>query len=158
VFLRGEEDLRWGDDDGEVTVVLDPLLGRTVTAFRQAAATALLAHHHIPSEVEALLSKWAADKRVMSAAVDCAGSARVLRHASAELRADRDVVLAAVRRCGDALRHASDRLRADREVVTAAVTQWGGALLHAAAELQGDRSIAALAGRPRAHSNDLDAI
>ena len=44
-----------------------------------------------------------------------------LKYASDELRADRDVVLEAVKRCGLALEYASDELRADRDVVTEAV-------------------------------------
>ena len=46
-----------------------------------------------------------------------------LRHAPAELQADREVVLAAVAQNGEALYHASAELRADREVVLAAVVQ-----------------------------------
>ena len=41
---------------------------------------------------------------------------------------------------GEALKDASAELRADREVVMEAVKQWG-ALLHASAELQDDREI-----------------
>jgi len=47
------------------------------------------------------------------------------------LRADREVVLAAVRQNGMALRFASAALQADREVVLAAVEQDGSALRHA---------------------------
>ena len=46
-----------------------------------------------------------------------------LEYASAELRADREVVLAAVQQDGFALGYASAELRADREVVLA-VQQW----------------------------------
>jgi len=43
-----------------------------------------------------------------------------LCYASAELQADREVVLAAVQEDGDALDYASAELRADRKVVLAA--------------------------------------
>ena len=43
-----------------------------------------------------------------------------LEYASAELRADREVVLAAVQQYGDALGYASEELQADLEVKLAA--------------------------------------
>jgi hypothetical protein len=52
----------------------------------------------------------------------------ILKQASAELRADREVVLAAVAQRGRALEHADASLRVDREVVLAAVAQDGHAL------------------------------
>ena len=55
----------------------------------------------------------------MLAAVQQNGYA--LEAASAELQADREVVLAAVQQRGFALEHASAELRADREVVLAAL-------------------------------------
>jgi hypothetical protein len=64
------------------------------------------------------------------------GHGRALQCASPELRADRDVVLTAVREEGLALQHASPELRADREVVEAAVSRNGCALEHACAELR----------------------
>jgi hypothetical protein len=48
-----------------------------------------------------------------------------LAYASDELRADRDVVLAAVAHNGIALSYASDELRADRDMLLAAVAQSG---------------------------------
>ena len=42
-----------------------------------------------------------------------------LQHASQELRADREIVLAAVQQNGEALRFASEELKADREVMRA---------------------------------------
>ena len=65
-----------------------------------------------------------------------------LNNASAVLRADREVVLAAVTVCGDALMFASTARRADREVVMAAVQQYPWALKHASAGLQADLHIA----------------
>jgi hypothetical protein len=46
-----------------------------------------------------------------------------LQYTSDELRADKEVVLAAVTRNGMALQYTSDELRDDKEVVLAAVTQ-----------------------------------
>ncbi len=43
-----------------------------------------------------------------------------LQHAAEALRADREVVLAAVRQAGVAFRYAAQPLRGDREVVLAA--------------------------------------
>ena len=51
------------------------------------------------------------------------------------------MVIAAVRRNGLALGYASAELRADREVVLVAVQQDGGALKHASPELRADREL-----------------
>ena len=64
-----------------------------------------------------------------------------LGDASEELRADREVVMAAVMQDGSALGHASEELRADREVVMAAVMQDSEALYYASEELRADREI-----------------
>lgn len=74
----------------------------------------------------------------------------MLRDASVDLRADREVVLAAVTRNGDALQSAADRLRADREVVVAAVVQKGVALRYAADELWEDLAEESRRGMVRA--------
>jgi hypothetical protein len=50
---------------------------------------------------------------------------RALEYASAELKGDREVVLAAVAQDGRALKHASAELKGDREVALAAVAQNG---------------------------------
>merc|ERR1712117_988366 len=47
----------------------------------------------------------------------------LLQYASAELRADRDFVLAAVSHCGHAFEYAATELKADREFVLAAAAQ-----------------------------------
>ena len=70
-----------------------------------------------------------------------APKAQELGCASKELRADREVVLAAVRQDGIALGYASDALRADHEVVLAAVTQAGRALEYASSAFRGDRDM-----------------
>ena len=74
-----------------------------------------------------------------------------LRHASPEVRADREVVLAAVQQSGYALRHASLEVRADREVVLAAVQEDGYALEHASPELQQDEELIALSKQAALH-------
>ena len=58
-----------------------------------------------------------------------------LRHASAKLRADREVVLAAVAEDGLNLEHASAELQADRQVVQVAVQKTAGAIKFASTEL-----------------------
>ena len=73
-----------------------------------------------------------------SAAVDCdfgvtallavQGNAHMHEHSTAQLRADRRFILAAVNENGCALRYASVELRADREIVLAAVNNKGYAL------------------------------
>ena len=57
------------------------------------------------------------------------------------LLADREIVIAAVRGCGEALQFATPALRADREVVMQAVCSCGEAIHYASAVLQRDPSI-----------------
>jgi len=68
-----------------------------------------------------------------------------MRYAAAELESDREVVLEAVRQCGDALQFASEELRCDREVVAEAVRRgrcFGHSpLQYADAELRRDREL-----------------
>ena len=64
------------------------------------------------------LVNWAAIGEVLEA---IAWNWNALQHASAELRADREVVLRAVSQDGVALRYASTELHAHREFVLAAV-------------------------------------
>ena len=80
-----------------------------------------------------------ADRQVVLAAVKQFGNA--LEYASKELRADREIVLAAVKRNGWALRFASKELRADRQFVLAAVKAGGDALQFASVELRADREV-----------------
>ena len=58
-----------------------------------------------------------------------------------ELRANRDVVLAAVANEGFVLQYASPELRADRDVVLAAATNNGYALQYASPKLLGNRDV-----------------
>ena len=64
-----------------------------------------------------------------------------LGSAAAELRGDREIVLAAVAQEGSALEYASADLKSDREIVLAAVAQDGSALEYASADLKGDPSL-----------------
>lgn len=68
-------------------------------------------------------------------------SKKGLQPASAEQKADRQFVLAAVAETGGDLRYAAGPLKSDREVVMAAVKQSGGALWHAAAKLKADPEV-----------------
>ena len=66
-------------------------------------------------------------------------------YAPVDLRADKKVVLAAVRHSGLALRSASAELRADKEVVLEAVGQDGSALMFASAALRADKKVVLVA-------------
>ena len=63
-----------------------------------------------------------------------------LQHASARLKDDKDVVLAAVAYYGNALRYVSARFKDDKDVVLAAVAQVDYALEHASGRLQNDKA------------------
>ena len=71
--------------------------------------------------------------------------AKALKEASPSMRANRDVVLAAVVRNGWALEHADDTLKVDRGVVLAAVTQNPYALEFAADTLKADKGVVLVA-------------
>ncbi|MDO8429898.1 MAG: DUF4116 domain-containing protein [bacterium] len=66
-----------------------------------------------------------------------------LRYISPKLRADKEVVLAAIKRYGLELEYASFELRADKEVVLRAVREngFGWALKYASSELQADKEV-----------------
>ena len=55
---------------------------------------------------------------------------------SEEFRADKEIVLTAVKKCGYALKYASEELRNDREVVLEAFKRHNEALEYASRELQ----------------------
>lgn len=90
-----------------------------------------------------------ADREVVLAAVERDGLA--LERAAEKLRGDREVVETAVKDQGGALRYASEELRRDRDLVLAALEDDGCALEHASEELRGDRGVAAAA----LHSNSF---
>ena len=72
-----------------------------------------------------------------------------LHDVSDDLRADKEVVIAALERKADESWAASDELKADKEVVMVAVTKNGAALKYASPELKSDRAVvlAAVANR-----------
>jgi len=84
-------------------------------------------------------SQFRADREIVLVAVRQDRGA--LEHAAPKLRADREIVFAAVKNDGLALEHAAPKLRADREIVFAAVKNEGLALEHAAPKLRADREI-----------------
>lgn len=65
-----------------------------------------------------------------------------LQYASDVLKADREIVLEAVKNSGDALEWASDELKADKEIILEAVKKNGCSLQYASDELIADREIA----------------
>ena len=87
-----------------------------------------------------------ADKTVVLAVVGVDGGG--LEHASASLQDDKEVVLAAVAQNGWALQHASAVLQHDKEVVLAAVEQHGLALYHVPPQLRSDRDVVLAAVAP----------
>ena len=95
-----------------------------------------------------------ADRNVVLAAVRQAGGLAIA-YASPGLQADREIVLEAVRQNGDALQYASTELQADREVLLEAVRQNGDALRYASAELWADREVVLEAVR---QNGDHDAL
>lgn len=80
------------------------------------------------------------NKDVVMAAVSRNGEA--LYYASGRLRDDSDVVLAAVTETGDALRFASSALRDNYDIVLAAVENNGSSIRYASKNLQDDQTIA----------------
>lgn len=82
-----------------------------------------------------------ADRDVVLAAVNTRHRAAALQFASEELRDDRAVVLTAVEDYGSALEYASEMLRADREVVLAAVENHGSGLKYASERLRANREV-----------------
>ena len=80
-----------------------------------------------------------ADRDFMMAAVTKSGDA--LRFASEGLRSDRGLVMTAVSRLGASLEYASEELRSDRVLVMTAVSKHWGALKYASEELRSDRDV-----------------
>mmetsp|Transcript_67279 Transcript_67279/g.125672 ORF Transcript_67279/g.125672 Transcript_67279/m.125672 type:complete len:194 (+) Transcript_67279:50-631(+) len=74
-----------------------------------------------------------------------------LEKAPAELKSDRDVVLAAVAQKGMALQCAAEELKSDREIALKAVAQNGQALQHVAEGLKSDREVITAAVQQDAH-------
>merc|ERR1719276_793938 len=69
-----------------------------------------------------------------------------MKYTDDDLKADKEIVLAAVSNKGDALQHASDSLKEDREVVKAAVSNNGSALKFAKGGLNQDEEMLKASG------------
>lgn len=93
-----------------------------------------------PDDLAGAPKEVRADRDIVLAAVQEFGSA--LEHASINLKQDKEIVLAAVSTGGDALEYASAGLAADRDIVLAAASNFGAALEFASAELRRDREVA----------------
>ncbi len=83
--------------------------------------------------------KVKANKEMVIAAVKQNGYA--LQNASDEMKADKEVVLAAVKEHGYALEYASDEMKADKEVVLAAVNQLGYVLEYASDDMKANKEV-----------------
>ena len=85
-----------------------------------------------------------------------------LQHASAEVRDDKNFVLAVFDahpgQCVRVLREVATRLRADKELILAAVALDGGALRYASAELKGDAEVTAAAAAQNGYVLDIKAL
>ena len=100
-------------------------------------------------EINTSTSPWAAffdmptearaNRRVVLAALKIHSC--VLAHACRTLQTDRSFLLAACRLNGYSLQYASDAFKMDRDVVFAAVRCYGCALKHASSDLQADREV-----------------
>jgi len=82
-----------------------------------------------------------ADKEVVMAAVQKQDMGSMLMYASEELKADKELVMAAVKSDGGALLYASDELKADKELVMEAVKSGDDVLMHASDELRADKEL-----------------
>jgi len=154
-FCSGDAVLNCIEDaDEQITVVRDEVMGLLGEFLKHMSGELPERLRPTREHRRLLLTALARDSRAMQhaspelladhdfvlAAVAISGYA--LRHASPKLRSDREVVLAAVAKNGCALQHASPELRADRDLVLAAVERHGHALVHASAELRADRDFA----------------
>jgi hypothetical protein len=71
----------------------------------------------------------------------CQAEGLALKYGSKEVRANKEVVLAAVRQTGHTLYYASESLKSNKEVVLAAIKQDGYSLLSASEKLKQDRDL-----------------
>jgi hypothetical protein len=83
--------------------------------------------------------KLKADREVILEAVKNNGKA--LAYAAEDLRCDREIVMEAVKNNGKALAYAAEDLRCDREIVMEAVTNFGDALNYASEIIQDDAEL-----------------
>jgi hypothetical protein len=96
-------------------------------------------------------NKFAQDREVILAAIRPDGHcyrSGALQYAPSRFKADKEIVIEAVKRSGCALDYASDTLKDDRDVVTVAVMDAGVSLIYASDKLKNDKDIvmAAIAG------------
>jgi ribosomal protein L24E len=87
--------------------------------------------------------KLKADKKIVLAAVKQNGEA--LQHANEKFRADKEVILTAVKQAGQALQFANKKLKADKKIVLTAVKQNGRALLDVNKKFRADKKIVLIA-------------
>ena len=81
-----------------------------------------------------------------------------LEFAARDLKADREIALAAVRSFGGALAFVAPALKSDRQVVLAAVTQAGWAIVFADPAIRGDPEIVSAAVRQWPHVTESPAL
>jgi hypothetical protein len=93
------------------------------------------------SEAISAAKAWWNDKEVVQAAARNDKLGTALRHASAELRNDRETVMIACASSGQALMYASEELQDDKEVALIAVKQDGEELSSVSKRLSGDREV-----------------
>ena len=143
VFCSGDEVLDCIEDVGdEITAVRDQVVGLLKEFL----------WHAYNDELPERLWPAREHRRLILAAVAINGYA--LQHASVELRADRDVVLAAVTAMrGEKLPPSSGTTETSRDVVMAAVASNRYALQYASPELRADRGVVM-----GAVANDRDAL
>ena len=92
------------------------------------------------SHLKFLSKRLKADREIVFAAVESDGTA--LQFADEKLKADRAIVLAAVESSrGKALQYAGDKLRSDREIVLSAIAEDAWSLKYATHELRFDQEI-----------------
>lgn len=92
------------------------------------------------------------DKEVVLAAIK--KNANTIMYASKRLRDDDFIVFEAVNRSGSVLKYASDRLKDDRDIVMTAVKEYGTAIEYASLRLKNDREIALEAVKNESYAFD----
>ena len=105
---------------------------------RETAAKSQISRPRLKKDHNQLFFTPLRDRERVLEAVQKDGNA--LEYASEELQNDREIVLAAVKQDARALAYASTEFQGDSEIVLAAVKQDGSALAHASCELKCDRA------------------
>lgn len=125
-------------------------------AVRNIREIVIAAVRENPSMLTKLTEEWKADRDVVLAAVRSRGEGYLLGHAAKALRADREVVLQAVKAGDDVVEpfaYADEELQGDPDFVHQIVEIRGSAVTFASPELKRDRRIALAAVQ-----NDGDAF